>query len=134
MPHQCVVCNTFYDDGAEEILKGCPCGGKFFFYVKKSNVDKAKKITEEAELTDTDKKQIEQDVRELVGEDNDDSPVVLDLEAIKVIKSGKYELDLLHLFKGEPLVFKLEDGKYMVDLIQSFKKLKKEGDLKKKNG
>jgi hypothetical protein len=31
-------------------------------------------------------------------------------------------------------VFKLEDGKYMVDLIQSFKKLKKEGGLKKKNG
>jgi len=23
MPHQCVRCNTFYDDGSAEILKGC---------------------------------------------------------------------------------------------------------------
>ncbi|MAG08026.1 hypothetical protein CMO89_00995 [Candidatus Woesearchaeota archaeon] len=127
MPHQCVVCSTFYDDGAQEILKGCPCGGKLFFYIKKSNIEKAKKITEEAKLTEIDKKQIEQDVRELAGEEDNETPVVLDLEAVKVIKPGKYELDLLHLFKGEPLIFKLEEGKYIVDLIQSFKNLKKEG-------
>lgn len=32
MPHQCVRCNTFYEDGSEEILKGCKCGGKLFLY------------------------------------------------------------------------------------------------------
>ena len=126
MPHQCVVCNTLYDDGAEEILKGCPCGGKFFFYIKKSMLEQAKKVTEEANLTEVDKKQIEQDVRELVGMEDTEKPVVLDLESVKVIKPGKYELDLLHLFRGEPLIFKLEDGKYMIDLVQSFKKYKKE--------
>jgi len=126
MPHQCVVCNTLYDDGAEETLKGCPCGGKFFFYIKKSMLEQAKKVTEEANLTEVDKKQIEQDVRELVGMEDTEKPVVLDLESVKVIKPGKYELDLLHLFRGEPLIFKLEDGKYMIDLVQSFKKYKKE--------
>ena len=126
MPHQCVVCNTLYDDGAEEILKGCPCGGKFFFYIKKSMLEQAKKVTEEANLTEVDKKQIEQDDRELVGMEDTEKPVVLDLESVKVIKPGKYELDLLHLFRGEPLIFKLEDGKYMIDLVQSFKKYKKE--------
>jgi len=62
MPHQCVVCNTLYDDGAQEILKGCPCGGKFFFYIKKSLLEQAKKVSEDVKLTEIDKKQIEQDV------------------------------------------------------------------------
>ena len=35
MPHQCVRCNAFFEDGADEILKGCSCGGKLFFFVKK---------------------------------------------------------------------------------------------------
>ena len=30
MPHQCVRCNTFYDDGSNVILKGCSCGGRLF--------------------------------------------------------------------------------------------------------
>jgi len=56
----------------------------------------------------------------------------LDIEAIRVLKPGQYELDLVHLFKGEPLVYKLEEGKYVVDLIESLKILaaKKEGKKK----
>ena len=123
MPHQCVRCNTFYEDGAEEILKGCPCGGKLFFYIKKEKIEEAKKVIEAAKLTDTDKKQIEKDVFELVGSEIDEEePIVLDLESIRVVKPGKYELDLVHLFKGDPLIFKLEEGKYMIDLVETFKR------------
>lgn len=123
MPHQCVRCNTFYDDGSTEIIKGCKCGGKLFFYVKKEKLEEARKIAEEVILTPEEKEQIEQDVFDLVGSEIDrDEPVVLDLEAIRVLKPGKYELDLVHLFKGEPLIFKLEEGKYMIDLVESFKK------------
>ena len=123
MPHQCVRCNTFYDDGATEIIKGCKCGGKLFFYVKKEKLEQAQKIAEETKLTLKEKEQIEKDVYELVGSDIEkDDPVVLDLEAIRVLKPGKYELDLVHLFKGEPLIFKMEEGKYMIDLVESFKK------------
>ncbi len=126
MPHQCVRCNTFYDDGSEEILKGCPCGGKLFFYIKKEKLEQAKKVSENIKLTPKDKEQIEKDVFNLVGSDIDKSdPVVLDLEAIRVLKPGKYELDLVHLFKGDPLIFKLEEGKYMIDVAATFKKLKK---------
>lgn len=123
MPHQCVRCNTFYDDGSTDIIKGCKCGGKLFFYIKKEKLEQARKIAEEVILTEEEKEQIEQDVFDLVGSEIDkDEPVVLDLEAIRVLKPGKYELDLVHLFKGEPLIFKLEEGKYMIDLVESFKK------------
>ena len=73
-----------------------------------------------------DKEQIEQDIFDLVGSEIDrDQPVILDLEAIRILRPGKYELDLVHLFKKEPLIFKLEDGKYMIDLVQSFERFKK---------
>ena len=122
MPHQCVRCNTFYDDGATEIIKGCKCGGKLFFYIKKEKLEEAQKVAQEVRLTPKEKEQIEQDVFDLVGSEIDrDEPVVLDLEAIRVLKPGKYELDLVHLFKGEPLIFKLDEGKYMIDLVESFR-------------
>jgi predicted nucleic acid-binding Zn-ribbon protein len=126
MPHQCVRCNVFYEDGAQELLKGCDCGGKLFFFIRKEKLDDLKKFSEDSNLSKKDKEQIEQDVFDLVGSDVDkNQPVILDLEAIKVLKPGKYELDLVHLFKNEPLIFKLEDGKYMIDLVQSFEKFRK---------
>ena len=126
MPHQCVRCNTFYDDGAKELIKGCSCGGKLFFFIKKDKLEEMKKISEEVQLTKKDKEQIEEDIFDLVGSEIDRGrPVILDLEAKRVLRPGKYELDLVHLFKKEPLIFKLEDGKYMIDLVQSFEKFRK---------
>jgi predicted nucleic acid-binding Zn-ribbon protein len=127
MPHQCVRCNTFYEDGSNELLKGCTCGSKLFFYVK--NKKKVEQAT--AKLTDDDKKQIEQDVRDLVGIHDDDQPVILDLESINVEKPGKYQIDLVNVFKGEPLIYKVEDGKYVIDLPSSFQLSRKLKDEKK---
>ena len=125
MPHQCVRCNTFYDDGSKEILKGCKCGGKLFFYVKKEKLEEAKKVIEDANLSPEEKQKIEEDVFELVGAEPDTDPVVLDIESIRVLKPGKYELDLVSLFKKEPLIVKLSEGKYVIDLVESFKNLRK---------
>lgn len=125
MPHQCVRCGTFYDDGSAEILKGCGCGGRLFFYIKKDKLEKAKEIINTVNLSEKDKEQIETDVFDLVGVDKErQEPVILDLESIRIKKPGQYELDLVHLFKGEPLIFKLEEGKYMIDIVESFKKLR----------
>ncbi|MBR9692837.1 hypothetical protein GOV07_02785 [Candidatus Woesearchaeota archaeon] len=128
MPHQCVKCGEFYEDGSDDILKGCSgCGGKLFFYVKK---EKAQLMKEQKaiELSKEERAQIEEDVYDIIGNEIDrDKPVVLDIESIKILKPGQYELDLVHLFKDkQPLVYSLEDGKYMVDLIETFKKLRKE--------
>jgi len=129
MPHQCVSCGTFYEDGAKEILQGCSkCKGKLFFYVKKERLEQLKKEgkTQLFELSQADKKQIEEDVYDILGTDIDASkPIVLDIESIRILKPGSYELDLVNLFKKkQPLIYKLEDGKYMIDIIESFKKMR----------
>lgn len=122
MPHQCVRCGKFIEDGSAEILKGCnSCQGKLFFFIKKSKLEEMK-ANPAPELTEKDKKQIEKDVVDIIGPDySDDSPVVLNFESVNVSKPGKFELDLVSLFDSKkPLVYKLEDGKYMIDVATTF--------------
>ena len=123
MPHQCVRCNIFYDDGASEILKGCTCGGRLFFYIKKEKLEQVKAEVL-PDLTVEDKEQMEKDVYDLLGL-REDVPVVLDLESIRVVEPGKYLLDVVNLFKGAPIVFRIEDGKYIIDVVQTFQRMKK---------
>ncbi len=125
MPHQCVRCNTFYEDGSKEILKGCNCGGKLFFYVSKNKLKKAKQVT--SGLSKKEKKQIETDVFDIIGQDHDkDRPVILDFESISIKGEGKFDIDLVNLFnKDQPLIYKLEDGKYMIDIATTFNKMRK---------
>ncbi len=124
MPHQCVRCGKLYPDGSNELLQGCSCGGRFFFYMHSKDIEKSKELT--VELTPEDKEKIEKDVMDIVGDTLDESqPVILDVESIRVLKPGQYEIDLVDLFKGEPLIYKLEDGKYIIDLLGTFELLKK---------
>ena len=122
MPHQCVRCNILYQDGAQEILKGCSCGARLFFYIKKKDIERGKELV--TNLSTEDKVQIEKDVTEIlhIKTEPGDKPVVLDLETIRIMGPGKYELDLVHMFKSDPLVVKLDEGKYVIDLPQAFKK------------
>jgi len=127
MPHQCVKCGKVYDDGTKVILKGCTdCKGKMFFYIKKEALEKKRKVVEE--LTSREKEQIESDIYDIMGSDIDkEIPIVLDIESISILKPGKYELDLVNLFKKDhPLIYKLEDGKYVIDLMETFDKFRKE--------
>lgn len=122
MPYKCVHCNQIYEDGSKEILTGCTsCRGKFFFYIKKDKVEQVKQEqNKEEELSETEKLQIEQDVREIVGVQDEETPVFLDFESVKVMKPGKYLIDVAKLFSKEtPKVYQLEDGKYIVDLANA---------------
>ena len=130
MPHQCVRCGKLHDDGDSTLLlKGCGCGARLWFYVKKESIEKAKTIT--TTLTREQKEQIEQDVREIVGVEDTDEAVVLDLESVRVTEPGKFELDLVQLFNKEnPVVFKLEEGKYIIDIPETFQR---RGELRQDN-
>jgi len=119
MPHQCVHCGKLYPSASRELLEGCSCGSHFFFFVREEALDALRKET--AELSAEEKKEIEKDVREIAGITEEIKPVVLDLESVKIVKPGKFELDLVSLFKKKPLVYKLEDGCYIIDIASTFK-------------
>jgi predicted nucleic acid-binding Zn-ribbon protein len=108
-------------DDAPEVLNGCSgekCKSKFFFYIKEEKLKEIETKKEvEPELSAKEKNQIEKDVRELVGIKDEEKPVFLDFESIRVLKPGKYLFDLQKLFSTDkPRVYKLEDGKYVIDL------------------
>ena len=130
MPHQCVRCGKFYPDASKEILEGCSCGSRFFFFVKHEALEELKKETEE--LTPEDREEITQDIQDMVGL-GDEKPIILDLESIRVSSPGKFEIDLVNVFKRKPLVYKLEEGKYFIDIASSFqlRKGKDMAELKK---
>lgn len=126
MAHQCVHCKRIIPAGSEEILKGCAnCGNHFFFYIRDEQLEKLKESP--IEIPETDKKQVEKDIRELAGIPNEESPVILDIESVRVTGSGKFEIDLANVFnKKRPLVYKLEEGKYIIDLSSTLDKSAKE--------
>ena len=136
MPHQCTHCSKIYPDASEEILKGCSCGSKFFYYVRQEKVDSLKDIEEQMiELPKEEKVQIEKDIREMTGmEDELETPVILDLESVKIVGEGKFEIDVVNLFKKDrPLIYNLEEGKYIIDIAASLKQKSDELNDKLKN-
>jgi len=124
MPHQCVRCSKLYEDGSEEILKGCSCGAKIFFFVRKEKLKKAQETLEAIKnLTSDEKKEMEREVFDLIeAKPERDLPVILDIESIRSIEPGKFELDLVRLFKKDPLIFKIGEGKYIIDISTAFSK------------
>ncbi len=122
MPHQCVRCGEMYPDADKALLSGCgKCGKKVFFFIRKERLEQMKETPADS-MTEKDKQELEKDVYDILGENvNKAEPVVLDLESIRVLKPGKYEVDLVNLFDKKPVIFQLSEGKYMIDLPTSFK-------------
>jgi len=125
MPHQCVHCGKFYEIASKELLEGCTCGSHFFFFIKEEQYEALKnKKLPTIELKQEEKQKIEKDVREMIGAEKEDVPVILDLESVKVSGPGKFEIDVVNLFnKKRPLIYKLEEGKYIIDLASTLQKV-----------
>lgn len=121
MPHQCVKCSRIIPMASQELLAGCKsCGGHFFFYIRDEQLEKLKENP--IEIKEEDKEQVEQDIREMAGIVEEDAPVILDIESVRVTGSGKFELDIVNLFrKDRPLIYKMEEGKYIIDLASTLK-------------
>ena len=137
MPHQCVHCKRIIPAGSKELLEGCAnCGNHFFFYIRDEQLKEVKENP--IEIPVEDKKQIEKDIREMAGIQDEEAPVILEIESIRVAGSGKFELDLTNLFnRKRPLVYKLEEGKYIIDLsttldrsVKEIKEIKKPEEKK----
>ena len=116
MPHQCVHCKRIIPIASKELIEGCQdCKGHFFFYIREEQLEKLK-LQEQVpiEIPQEQKIKIEKDIRDIAGIVEEDTPVILDIESIRVTGDGKFEIDLVNLFsKNRPLVYKLEEGKYI---------------------
>lgn len=133
MPNKCTKCGKLHDDAAEYLMTGCDeCGSKFFFYIRKEALEKTEKEIKEItkSLTEQDIQEMEKDIREIVPEYiKDEDTVILDLEAIRILKPGKYRIDVTNLFTQKPIVIRVGPGKYELDLttLVKEKKLEEEG-------
>ena len=119
MPHQCVHCSKIITVGSKEILEGCgACSGKFFFYIRDEQVAaiEASKAVPIPEFNTVDKAQVETDVRSILKIEDETKPVILDLESIRVLNPGSFEIDIVSLMNRRPVVFKLQEGKYLIDI------------------
>ena len=108
------------------MLEGCAnCGGRFFFYIREEQLAKVKKNP--IEIPEQEKATIENDVREIAGITNEQAPIILDLESVRATGSGKFEIDIVNLFRRDrPLIYKLEEGKYIIDLATTLSRSAKE--------
>ena len=129
MPHQCVKCSRIIPAGSRELLEGCTnCHGHFFFYIREEQLEKLK--NNPIEIPEEEKKTVEKEIREMAGITEEHAPVILDIESVRAVGSGKYEIDIVNLFnKKRPLIYKLEEGKYIIDLASTLK-----GNLKEIKG
>ena len=74
------------------------------------------------EIPEEQKGIIEKDIRDMAGIVEPNAPVILDIESVRVTGDGQFELDLVNLFrKDRPLIYKLEEGKYIIDLATTLK-------------
>lgn len=118
MPHQCVHCSHIYEKAGDFLVKGCKkCGGHFFFYIRESQLEKLKE--KPIELKEKEKEKVEKDIREMANVEDEKVPIILDIESVRVLGEGKYEIDVVSLFnRKKPIVYKLEEGKYIIDLLR----------------
>lgn len=125
MPNKCTVCGKIHPDDAPYLMKGCDvCGNKFFFYIKEEDLKKAEK--EIKRLTKKEIKEIENDIREIIPETKKTKEsIILDIEAIRVIRPGKYKIDVTTLFSQRPVVIRIGEGRYEIDLSTIQAKIRK---------
>jgi len=124
MPNRCTKCGKLHPDEAPYLIeKGCECGSRFFFFVKEETLRKFEKEIEK--LSPYEIEEIQREIREILEkEDLENETVILDLEAIHVVRPGKYLIDLTNLFSQKPLIIKIGEGRYEIDFEGLIKKRK----------
>jgi predicted nucleic acid-binding Zn-ribbon protein len=114
--HKCINCGRTYSEQDESILKGCKCGSNLFI-IQKSEQEQKESII----------KEIDRFLNSLKRKKHIEAKIHFDLENIKVIKEGIYELNIRKLFEKSPIVVEIKDGAYHVHLPSAFEKGKYEG-------
>jgi len=115
MPHKCTRCGKIYPDGDYRILNGCECGNNKFLYIPKERL---------AESVEKSEKKSE--VKTEVIEKSEEVKLDEEIESVKIIAPGMYEIKLENILNREGIVIALrEEGRYMIHLPSFLKRGKK---------
>ncbi|MCJ7450648.1 MAG: hypothetical protein MUP58_02810 [Candidatus Nanohaloarchaeota archaeon QJJ-9] len=125
MPHRCLNCGREYEKGDEELLEGCECGSTLFIFEKKPGEK------DEEKLKDTKETVMEEIDNYLSSIKNNeegagDTNIRFDLQSIRVLEEGVYEIDLKKLLDNVPLIVEVKESSYYLHLPSVFT----EGDEK----
>ncbi len=137
MPHICMNCGKRYEDDSEELLKGCECGSTLFLFEKetegveedepKETKGKNSKETKKSKKASNKKyrdslvEEIDSFLKNLKDKFKKKSEIKFDLESIKVIKEGVYEINIGRLLEKMPLIIEIKEGSYNIHLPSAFK-------------
>ena len=101
-----------------QIEKGCGCGSKVFVFIrgtgKQAEVD-TKWMESEMEARRAELPGLAPGAKPTAGISRNGKPIVLEVENIKMLEKGVFEIDLNSLMK-DPLVLKDANGVYYVKL------------------
>ncbi len=105
MPHKCTNCGRTYEDGSEQLLKGCECGHSLFLYFRKISKEEAEKLgAKEIKAT---------------TEENKLDKAKDDIWNVK-IEDGVFRIDVASLMAKEPIILAGEEGRYLLSLSSVF--------------
>src|SRR3989338_4726265 len=148
MPNKCTGCGHVYDNYAVELIKGCQCGSSIFIYQRVTTADGRRPEPQQSKQTRprqtptasrgaspgpaaVNPREVAQKVQTAVEQFQDSGEPVsvdgvdveFDMESIRVIEEGVYDINIKKLMQKEPLIVEIkEDGKYFVHLASIFKK------------
>ena len=126
MPHKCARCGTIYDDNSPELIDGCSCGARVFLYLKEKPGRSEEDTIRELEIKEIGGEDLERLDREF-GMDLKKAgrTIHLDLENLHQVEQGRYRINIKSLMKGDPLIMKVGEGVYYIDVIDAMSKGRK---------
>ncbi len=132
MPHKCTKCGREFKDGSTEILKGCPsCGSKKFLYIREEH--RHRDVLEEKTITEI-ARETKEEVLEVVDAPKKASDLQGQVESIRILSPGSYELNLKKLAESNDMVVGLgKEASYLVDISSMGKKEEKKGGKGKRD-
>jgi predicted nucleic acid-binding Zn-ribbon protein len=120
-------CDKEYGEDAEELVDGCECGSTLFLYQKDNSSDTEGEEEAEEETMPVEKDEVLEEIDEFLTSIKEgkkgagDTKIRFDLQSIRVLEEGVYEIDLKKLLDEIPLIVEIKDGNYHLHLPSVFK-------------
>jgi len=106
-------------------MNGCICGARVFLFLRQTEGRTEEETIEKLKGQELEESDLEWLDKRLGKElEESDKTIHLDVENLLRLGKGKYRLDIASLMKGDPLVIKVRNGVYYIDIPYSMRKKK----------